>query len=115
MRPSSVANRDEGNVRSERPSRLERIRPGESIVLFPLMAASAWALVIAVFTSVSQLFGPDDERGTWGDVVGAVLGNFALIFVLMFVVSVIIRISTRRRSSSAPKSTDWGPPPRAGG
>ena len=49
MRPSSVANRDEGNVRSGRPSRLERIRPGESIVLFPLMAASAWALVIAVF------------------------------------------------------------------
>lgn len=113
MRHSGVAARDEGNGALERPSRLDRIRPGESLVLFPLVAASAWALVIALFASFSQLFGPDDERGTWGDVVGAVLGNFALIFVLMFVISVIVRISTHRRTSSTPKSTNWGPPTRA--
>jgi len=113
MRHSGSADRDVGNGPLERPSRLARIRPGESLVLFPLMAATAWGLVIAMFASVSQLFGTDDERGTWGDVAGAVLGNFAMVFVLMFAISAIIRISGRRGTGSPPKSTDWGPPTRA--
>lgn len=114
MRQSSSADPDVGDGPPERPTRLDRIRPGDSLVLFPLMAATAWALVITVFASVSQLFGPDDERGTWGEIVGAVLGNFAMAFVLMFVISVVIRVSTRRRTGTQPKSTDWGPPTRAG-
>lgn len=108
------AGSDKVNGPLEHPSRLDRIRPGESLVLFPLMAATAWAVVITVFASVSQLFGPDDERGTWGDVVGAVLGNFVGVFALMFAISGVIRISTHRRTSTTPKSTDWGPPTRAG-
>jgi hypothetical protein len=104
------AERDMGNGPPKRPSRRGRIRPGESLVLFPLMAATAWALVIAVFASFSQLFGPDDERGTWGDVAGAVLGNFTMVFVLTFAISAIIRISGRAKST--PKPTNLGPPPR---
>jgi hypothetical protein len=113
MGQSDSAGLDRDTGAPERPSRLDRIRPGESLVLFPLMAATVWGLVIAVFTSVSQLFGSDDERGTWGDVAGAVLGNFAMVFVLMFAISAIMRISGRRGTGSTPKSTDWGPPTRA--
>ena len=55
--------------------------------------AAGWALLVGVFASVSQLFGPEEDRGTWGDVVGAVVGNFVTVFVLALVVSAIVRVA----------------------
>ena len=110
MQSSGMVNRGESNGRPDRSSRLDRIRPGESLVLFPLMAATAWSLVVAVFASISQLFGPEDERATWGDVVGAALANFVMVFALTFAISAIIRVSARRNTKGPPPPAEWGPP-----
>jgi len=110
MHGSDLIDRGESNGRPDRSSRLDRIAPGESLVLFPLMAATAWSLVVAVFASISQLFGPEDERGTWGDVAGAALGNFVMVFALTFAISAIIRVSGRRDTKAPPPPADWGPP-----
>ena len=55
--------------------------------------ASGWALFVGVFAAVSQLFGPQEDRGIWDDAIGAVVGNFVMVFVLSVVVSVIIRVA----------------------
>jgi hypothetical protein len=110
MQSSGLIHRSESSGRSDRPSRLDRIRPGGSLVLLPLMAATAWSLVIALFASISQLFGPEDDRGTWGDVAGAALGNFVMVFALMFAISAIIRASGRRSTKTPTSTADWSPP-----
>jgi hypothetical protein len=98
------------NGGTHRPSRLDRIRPGESLLAFPALAGGAWALVIGVFASVSRVFGPDGERGSWGEVGGAALGNFIMVFGLTFVVSLVLRLSGHRVDGTAEPSADWGPP-----
>ena len=75
----------------------DRLRPSRSPVLFPLTVAGLWALAVGVFASVSRLFGPEGERGTWGEVLDAVAGNFLVALVLASVVTISLRIVNRRR------------------
>jgi hypothetical protein len=96
--------------RASRPTNRDRIRPGRSLLLFPAIAATAWALLIGAFAAVSQMFGPEDDRGTWGDVSGAALGNFVMAFVVAFVVSVVVRTSTHPGTTTTEKPVDWDPP-----
>jgi hypothetical protein len=95
---------------THRSSRLDRVRPGESLIAFPAMAAGAWTLLVAVFASVSRVFGPEGERGTWGEVVGAALGNFVIVFGLTFAVSLVLRFAGHGRTGTPERPADWGPP-----
>ena len=110
MRSSGVIGHDSSNGGPHRPSRLDRVRPGESLIAFPAMAAGAWTLLITVFASASRLFGPDGERGTWGEVLGAAIGNFVMVFGLTFGVSLIIRFAGHHRDLTPGRPVDWGPP-----
>jgi predicted permease len=74
------------------------LRPGRSLLLFPLAVALCWGIVIAVFASIGRLWGPEDEQGTWGKVVGAALGNFVFVFLAAIAVSGIMRIVQNRSS-----------------
>jgi hypothetical protein len=114
MRPPGLAEHDQHSGRAGRPSRREGVGRGRSLVLIPALVAIAWALLIAVFASVSRLVGPEGERGTWAEVVGAVVGNFAMAFVIALAVSAIVRASRRRETSGAVRRIDWGPPNPAG-
>lgn len=110
MRTSGLIGHDGHNRGAHRSSRLDRVRPGESLIAFPVMAAGAWTLLITVFASASRLFGPEGERGTWGDVAGAALGNFVLVFGVTFAVSAVLRLAGGRGAGSQERSADWGPP-----
>jgi Ca2+/Na+ antiporter len=55
----------------------------------PTVVAIGYGLVVFVFAAAGVLFG--DEGGSWGEVAGAVAGNFALVWVAVLVVSAIIR------------------------
>jgi len=72
-------------------------QPGESFLLFPLVIAGLWAILVGLFATVGHVWGPEDERGSWEGVFGAIGGNFVLVFVLSFVVSLIVRLRNRRR------------------
>jgi len=108
--PPDNANRDPGQDSSEMPpagrmtrrarsgpsqfSRWSSIRPGRSLVWFPILVATAWAAVIAVFVAVSVL--SDAEEGaSWGEGLGAIAGNFVVAWVVAIVVSALIRFSKR--------------------
>ena len=111
MQPPGMIKHDEsGTGQTSRASRWGRIRPGRSLLLFPAIVAAGWALLIGVFASASQLFGPEEDRGTWGEVVGAVVGNFVMVFVLALVVSAIVRVAGNRGTSATPQPVDWSPP-----
>lgn len=79
-----------------RPSRWSSLRPGRSLLLFPVAVALCWAIVIAAFTSIGRLWGPEGEQGTWGDVVAAAVGNFAFVFVAALAASVVMRFVRSR-------------------
>ncbi len=99
MRRSTMNEVDEpGEAEGARPTRWPWLRPGHSLLLFPVTVALFWAIVIAMFASIGRIWGPEGEQGTWGDVVGATLGNFVLVFVAAFAVSAISRIARRRSS-----------------
>ena len=111
MQPPGMTERDErGTGRTSRATRWSRVRPGRSFLLFPTVVAAGWSLLIGVFASVSQLFGPEVDRGTWGDVIGAVAGNFVMVFMLALLVSAIIRVAGVRETSATPQPADWSPP-----
>jgi hypothetical protein len=111
MRPSDTIENDRSSLKTaHRPSLVNRIRPGRSLLLFPAIVAGGWALLVAVFASASQLLSPADEGGAWGDVLGAVGGNFAIAFVVAFAVSVFVRAMSRRGTSPTGGSVDKGPP-----
>ena len=96
---------DQRNGGSHRSSRLDRVRPGESLIAFPVMAAGAWTLLVTVFAALSRVFGPDDERGTWGEVAGAALGNFVMVFGLTFAVSLVLRFAGHGRTATRRSAT----------
>ena len=79
-------------------SRWSWMWPGRSLLLFPLVLALLSAIVISIFASIGRLWGPEDEQGTWVEVIEAASGNFAFVFVAAFLVSAIMRI-VRNRSS----------------
>jgi hypothetical protein len=87
---------DSGVAERAQPSRWSSLRPGRSLLLFPMAVALSWAIVIAVFASIGRLFGPEGEQGTWGEVVGATIGNFVFVFVAAFAVSAIMRFIRSR-------------------
>ena len=104
MQPPGMTEYDEhGTVQSGRTPRWSRVRPGRSFILFPTVVAGGWALLVGVFASISQLFGPQEDRGTWGDVIGAMLGNFVMVFVLAVVVSVIVRVARISETGTTPQ------------
>ncbi len=78
-----------------RPSRWSSIRPGESLFWFPILTASAWALMIGCFAAVSVVF-ETEEGASWGEAAQAAAGNFAFVWVVAFVVSMAIRFGRRR-------------------
>lgn len=103
MQPSGMIEHDEpGTDQTGRASRWSRIRPSRSLMLFPATVAAGWALLIGVFALASQLFGPEEDQGTWAGVVGAVVGNFVMAFVLALVVSTIVRVAGVRQTSATP-------------
>jgi len=58
-----------------------------------------WALAVGTFATIGHVFGPEDEQGTWGEVVGAIGaigGNFGAVFVLCVAISLIVRAQQRR-------------------
>ena len=95
MRTSGSFKHDERISGAGRQSRWDRIRRRNPVVL-PAMVASAWALLVAMFASVAQLLGPEADRGTWTNVLGAVIGNFVLAFLVTLAVTAIVR--ARRRT-----------------
>lgn len=107
MRPPDVIERPaRGHRPADRPSGRRWFRPGHSLVLVPAVVAFAWAVLIALFATVSHLATSADERGDWGDVAGAAIGNFVLAFVLTSSVSMIVRFAGRDHAPA-------GSPPRA--
>ncbi len=99
MRRSTIDElNDSGVTGRAQPSRWSSLRPGRSLLLFPMAIALTWAIVISVVASIGRLWGPEDEQGTWGEVAEAALGNFVFVFVAAFAVSAILRI-IRSRSS----------------
>jgi hypothetical protein len=75
---------------------LAGLRPAKNPILFPLVVATMWATVIGVFATVGRVSGPEDERGSWGEVLGAIAGNFAVVFALSFIVSLVLWSRGRR-------------------
>ncbi len=96
---------------ARRPSRWERLRPGRSLFGFPLAVGGAWALLVAGFAGVGQLFGPEEDRGTWGGVIGAAVGNFLVVFVLALVVSAIARLTSGKGARAPVADAESSPPP----
>jgi hypothetical protein len=76
--------------------RLVALRPAKNPLVFPLAVATLWALVIGAFATVGRVSGPEDERGSWGEVLGAIAGNFAVFFALCFVISLVLWSRARR-------------------
>ena len=66
-------------------------QPEQSLLRFPVVIAGLWASVIGLFATVGHVWGPEDERGSWGEVFGAIGGNFVLAFAFSFVISLIVR------------------------
>lgn len=97
-----------------RASRWTPMRPGRSLLRFPAIVAAGWALLIGVSASASQLIGPEEDRGTWSEVLGAVVGNFAMAFVLALVVSAIVRVAGAREAGAGPEPADQSPPTPSG-
>ncbi len=64
--------------------------------MFPLVAATMWASAVGVFSTIGRLAGPEDERGSWGEVIGAIVGNFAVVFVLCLTISLVLWARERR-------------------
>ena len=115
MQPPGMIEHDEpGTDQTGRASRWTQMRPGRSLLLFPAIVAAGWALLIGVFASASQLFGPEEDQGSWSEVLGAVVGNFVMAFVLALVVSAIVRVAGVREASGSPPPVDWGPPDAIG-
>jgi hypothetical protein len=81
---------------AHRSSLRDLIRPGHSLVLFPAIVASGWALLVAVAAAAFQLMGPDRHGGSPSDVLGAAIVNFGMAFVLAFAVSAIVRATGGR-------------------
>ena len=75
-------------------TRWASFRPGRSLIWFPTLVAALWALVIAVFVGVSISF--TEDGGSWGEGLGAVIGNFVVAWVIAFFVSAALRFSRRR-------------------
>ena len=115
MQPSGMIEHDEpGTDQTGRASRWSRVRPGRSLMLFPATVAAGCALLIGVVGLASQLFGSEEDRGTWAHVVGAVVGNFVMAFVLALVVSTIVRVAGVRQTNATPHPVDLSPPPPPG-
>jgi len=79
--------------------RLAGLKPAKNPIVFSLAVATMWALVIGVFATVGRVSGPADERGSWGEVLGAIAGNFAVVFALCFVVALVLWSRERRARS----------------
>ena len=71
-------------------------QPGHSLFAFAAVLAGLWAFAVGTFATAGHLFGPEGERGSWGEVVGAIGGNFVVVFVLCFAISLIVRAQQRR-------------------
>ena len=71
-------------------------QPGHSLVAFPALVAGLWALGTGTFATLGHLFGPEDEQGSWAEVVGVIGGNFVAVFVLCVVISLIVRAQQHR-------------------
>ena len=105
-RPTTHERHDPGVTGGAQRSWWSSRRSGRSLLLFPLAVAVAvavavalcWGIVIAVFASIGRLWGPEDEQCTWGEVVGAALGNFVFVFFAAIAVSGIMRIVQNRSS-----------------
>ncbi len=97
------------------PSRESRIPPGRRLVLFPAVAAGAWTLLVAVTATAGQLFGPEEDRGGWGDVVGAVVGNFVAAFIFAVAATAIVHfaVGRRARTNRQPNGVTPSTPPNA--
>ena len=108
--PGMIEHDESGTDQKGRVSRWSELRPGRSLMLFPAIVAAGWALLIGVFASASLLFGPEEDRGTWSEVLGAVVGNFVMVFVLALVASAIVRVAGVRETSGTPQPVDWSPP-----
>lgn len=76
--------------------RLTELRPAKNPIVFPLAVATMWALAVGVFASVGRVAGPEGERGSWGEVLGAIAGNFAVVFVICLIISLVFWVRERR-------------------
>jgi hypothetical protein len=75
---------------------LIEFRPARHPVVFSLAVATVWAVAVAGFGTLGRLFGAEDERPTWGEVLGATAGYFAIVFVVSLVVSLVFWVRARR-------------------
>lgn len=115
MAPPGLVEHEVPGPRRDEPhgrSRWDRIRPGRSLLLFPLAVAGGLALLIGAFATASQLF--TEEKGTWREVAGAAAGNFVIAFVVALLVSALLRNAGQASPSTGPRSGADIPPPRRG-
>lgn len=78
-----------------RPSRWSGIGPGSRPLLFATVVAAIYATVILLVASVGLVFNTDDG-GSWAELVGAVVGNFILVWVVMVGLSLVVRLFRRK-------------------
>ena len=74
-----------------RPTRWSGIGPGSRPLLFATVVAAIYATVILLVASVGLVFNTDDG-GSWAELVGAVVGNFILVWVVMVGLSLVVRL-----------------------
>ena len=64
-------------------------------MLFATVVAAIYATMILLVASVGLVFTTDDG-GSWAELVGAVVGNFILVWVIMMGLSLVMRLFRRK-------------------
>jgi hypothetical protein len=77
------------------------LRLGRSLFWLPTLAAAGWAAVIGLFVSVSVIFDTDPEA-SWAEGAQAVAGMFFLAWVLVFGLSLLVKVLNRSPKSAKP-------------
>ena len=115
MRPPETAEGRSGSAEEAfRGSHWQWPRPGQRPLLFAALVASGWAIFLVLLTSAVRLFGPEEDAPSWGELLVASAFNAAVLFVVAFAISLVVRFVHRKRGSvpegrEAPDSSQPSP------
>ena len=79
------------------PSPQGWLDPRRSRWTLPTVTAAAWAALCFAIATAVRLGGVGETQPSWGEIAAVTAGNFAVMFVAVFVVAALVRLALERR------------------